>query len=92
LQVIGLYVGAATVGIFSITYTHGTFLGIDLLEDGHTLVSFSQLRNWDQCSSWEGFVVSPFKAGTQVFSFDGNPCEYFSNRKLKAMALSLTGL
>lgn len=90
--VIGLYVGVATVGIFAIWYTHGTFLGIDLLEDGHTLVSFSQLRNWDQCSSWEGFAASPFKAGTQVFSFDSNPCDYFSTGKVKAMTLSLTVL
>lgn len=89
--VIGLYVGVATVGIFAIWYTHGTFLGIDLQGDGHSLVSFSQLRNWDQCSSWEGFTVSSFKAGSQVFSFD-NPCDYFSTGKVKAMTLSLTVL
>ncbi|GLJ06725.1 hypothetical protein SUGI_0046350 [Cryptomeria japonica] len=90
--VIGLYVGVATVGIFAIWYTHGTFLGIDLLEDGHTLVTFSQLRNWDKCSSWEGFTVSPFKAGSEVFTFDSNPCDYFSTGKVKAMTLSLTVL
>lgn len=90
--VIGLYVGLATVGIFAIWYTHESFLGISLAEDGHTLVSFSQLRTWDQCSSWEGFKVSPFKAGSHVFSFDGNPCDYFSTGKVKAMTLSLSVL
>jgi len=90
--VIGLYVGLATVGIFAIWYTHESFLGISLVGDGHTLVSFSQLRTWDQCSSWEGFKVSPFKAGSQVFSFDSNPCDYFSAGKVKAMTLSLSVL
>ena len=36
--------------------------------------------------------MSPFKAGTQVFSFDSNPCDYFSTGKVKAMTLSLTVL
>ncbi|KAJ0088615.1 hypothetical protein Patl1_31966 [Pistacia atlantica] len=36
--VIGLYVGIATVGIFIIWYTHDSFLGIDLIGDGHTLL------------------------------------------------------
>ena len=36
--------------------------------------------------------MSPFKVGTQVFSFDGNPCDYFSTGKVKAMTLSLTML
>lgn len=90
--VIGLYVGLATVGIFAIWYTHESFLGISLAGDGHTLISFSQLRTWDQCSSWEGFKVSPFRAGSQVFSFDSNPCDYFSTGKVKAMTLSLSVL
>uniref|UniRef100_A0A0C9RNI8 P-type Ca(2+) transporter n=1 Tax=Wollemia nobilis TaxID=56998 RepID=A0A0C9RNI8_9CONI len=90
--VIGLYVGIATVGIFAIWYTQGTFLGIDLLEDGHTLVSFKQLTTWDECSTWEGFMVSPFKAGSQVFDFDSNPCNYFTTGKVKAMTLSLSVL
>ena len=46
--VIGLYVGLATVGIFAIWYTHESFLGINLVGDGHTLVIFSQLKTWDQ--------------------------------------------
>ncbi|KAK1562822.1 hypothetical protein Q3G72_017652 [Acer saccharum] len=90
--VIGLYVGIATVGVFIIWYTHGSFLGIDLSGDGHTLVTYSQLANWGQCSSWENFTVSPFTAGSRVFSFDNNPCDYFQGGKVKAMTLSLSVL
>ncbi|XVF68664.1 hypothetical protein PTKIN_Ptkin11bG0019700 [Pterospermum kingtungense] len=90
--VIGFYVGIATVGVFIIWYTHHTFLGIDLSGDGHSLVSYSQLANWDQCSSWEGFSVSPFTAGSQVFKFETNPCDYFQSGKIKASTLSLSVL
>eukprot|EP00252_Welwitschia_mirabilis_P019468 TRINITY_DN4521_c0_g1_i1.p1 TRINITY_DN4521_c0_g1~~TRINITY_DN4521_c0_g1_i1.p1 ORF type:complete len:1071 (-),score=207.93 TRINITY_DN4521_c0_g1_i1:373-3585(-) len=90
--VIGFYVGLATVGVFAIWYTHGSFLGINLVEDGHTLITFSQLTTWDQCSSWTGFKVSPFRAGAQIFSFDSNPCDYFTIGKVKAMTLSLSVL
>ncbi|XP_043709135.1 calcium-transporting ATPase 4, endoplasmic reticulum-type-like [Telopea speciosissima] len=90
--VIGLYVGLATVGVFIIWYTHGSFMGIDLSKDGHTLVTYSQLSNWGQCSSWEGFTVSNFTAGARVFSFDSNPCDYFQAGKVKAMTLSLSVL
>ncbi|KAB2046601.1 hypothetical protein ES319_D01G246300v1 [Gossypium barbadense] len=90
--VIGLYVGVATVGIFIIWYTHGSFLGIDLSGDGHTLVTYPQLANWAQCSSWKNFTVSPFTAGNQVFSFENNPCDYFQGGKVKAMTLSLSVL
>ncbi|XP_065635660.1 calcium-transporting ATPase 1, endoplasmic reticulum-type [Quercus suber] len=89
--VIGLYVGIATVGVFIIWYTHNSFLGIDLSRDGHTLVSYSQLANWDQCSSWEGFSVSPFTAGGLQFKFD-DPCDYFRSGKIKASTLSLSVL
>ncbi|KAH7667725.1 P-type ATPase protein [Dioscorea alata] len=90
--VIGLYVGVATVGIFIIWYTHGSFLGIDLSGDGHTLVTYSQLSNWGQCSWWDGFKVTPFTAGSRVFNFDNNPCDYFQTGKVKAMTLSLSVL
>ncbi|KAL9235226.1 hypothetical protein vseg_010006 [Gypsophila vaccaria] len=90
--VIGLYVGLATVGIFIIWYTHGSFLGIDLSQDGHSLVSYSQLANWGQCRSWENFTVSPFTAGVQTFKFDADPCDYFESGKIKAMTLSLSVL
>uniref|UniRef100_A0A2N9IX07 P-type Ca(2+) transporter n=1 Tax=Fagus sylvatica TaxID=28930 RepID=A0A2N9IX07_FAGSY len=90
-MIIGLYVGLATVGIFIIWYTKGSFLGIDLSGDGHTLVTYSQLSNWGQCSSWTNFTVSPFTAGSQVLTFD-NPCDYFLGGKVKAMTLSLSVL
>ncbi|XP_020086089.1 calcium-transporting ATPase 1, endoplasmic reticulum-type-like [Ananas comosus] len=91
-MVIGLYVGIATVGIFIIWYTHGSFMGIDLTGDGHTLVTYSQLSNWGQCSSWNNFTVTPFTAGTRHFSFDANPCDYFQSGKVKATTLSLSVL
>lgn len=81
----------ATVGVFIIWYTRGSFLGIDISGDGHTLVTYSQLSNWGQCSSWNNFTASPFTAGSQVFSFD-NPCDYFEDGKVKAMTLSLSVL
>ncbi|KAI3786997.1 hypothetical protein L1987_41138 [Smallanthus sonchifolius] len=90
--VIGLYVGLATVGVFVIWFTNDSFLGIDLSGDGHSLVTFSQLRNWDQCKSWENFTVSPFQAGDQLFTFESDPCDYFRTGKVKAMTLSLTVL
>lgn len=89
---IGLYVGIATVGVFIIWFTQASFLGIDLSKDGHSLVSYSQLSNWDQCTSWGNFSVSPFTAGSQVFNFDANPCDYFQTGKVKAMTLSLSVL
>ncbi|XP_062081932.1 calcium-transporting ATPase 4, endoplasmic reticulum-type-like [Humulus lupulus] len=90
--VIGLYVGIATVGVFIIWFTHSSFLGIDLSGDGHTLVTYSQLANWGQCRSWEGFSVSPFTAGSLKFNFDSNPCDYFQSGKIKASTLSLSVL
>lgn len=90
--VIGLYVGIATVGVFIIWYTHGSFLGINLIGDGHSLVTYSQLTNWGQCPSWGNFTVSPFTAGNQVFTFNDNPCDYFHGGKVKAMTLSLSVL
>ncbi|XP_041023086.1 calcium-transporting ATPase 1, endoplasmic reticulum-type-like [Juglans microcarpa x Juglans regia] len=89
--VIGLYVGIATVGVFIIWYTHGSFLGIDLSGDGHTLVTYSQLSNWEQCSTWNNFTASPFTAGSREITFD-SPCDYFHGGKVKAMTLSLSVL
>ncbi|KDP44163.1 hypothetical protein JCGZ_05630 [Jatropha curcas] len=90
--VIGSYVGLATVGVFIIWYTHHSFMFIDLSQDGHTLVTYSQLANWDQCGTWERFSVSPFTAGAQTFNFDDNPCDYFRSGKIKASTLSLSVL
>lgn len=89
---IGLYVGLATVGVFITWYTHNSFLGIDLSRDGHTTVTYSQLAQWGECSSWKDFKASPFTAGAQVFSFENDPCDYFKAGKVKATTLSLSVL
>lgn len=90
--VIGSYVGLATVGVFIIWYTQESFMGIDLVSDGHTLVKLSQLRNWGDCPTWSNFTATPFTvANGQLITFS-NPCEYFSTGKVKAMTLSLSVL
>ncbi|XP_008233097.1 PREDICTED: calcium-transporting ATPase, endoplasmic reticulum-type [Prunus mume] len=90
--VIGSYVGIATVGIFILWYTQASFMGINLVSDGHTLVELSQLRNWGECPSWSNFTVAPFTvSGGRTISFS-DPCDYFSVGKVKAMTLSLSVL
>ncbi len=88
---VGLYVGFATVAIFAVWYTHDSFMGIDLSADGHTIVTFDQLRNWESCSEWRGFKASPYTAGGSVVTFD-TACDYFSKGKVKASTLSLSVL
>lgn len=92
-MVIGSYVGIATVGIFILWYTQAPVLVINLVSDGHSLVEFSQLRNWGECSSWwSNFTVTPFTVGGgRVITFS-NPCDYFTIGKVKAMTLSLSVL
>lgn len=90
--VIGSYVGIATVGIFVLWYTQASFLGINLVSDGHTVIELTQLLNWRECPSWSNFNVSSFDAGGgHVIAFS-NPCDYFSVGKVKAMTLSLSVL
>jgi len=81
-MVIGMYVGFATVGVFIYWYMFAE------TGDGHTLVSWSQLSNWSECPSWEGFTVAPFLG----MDFSKNPCEYFTKGKVKASTLSLSVL
>lgn len=89
---IGSYVGIATVGVFILWYTRASFLGINLVSDGHSLVELSQLRNWGECSSWSNFTATPFRvSGGRMITFS-NPCDYFSVGKVKAMTLSLSVL
>ncbi|KAF7826216.1 calcium-transporting ATPase, endoplasmic reticulum-type [Senna tora] len=90
--VIGSYVGIATVGIFVLWYTQASFLGINLANDGHTIIEFSQLRNWGECHSWSNFTASPFTVGGDRLITFSNPCDYFSVGKVKAMTLSLSVL
>eukprot|EP00922_Rhytidocystis_sp_ex-Travisia-forbesii_P036272 GHVS01053808.1.p1 GENE.GHVS01053808.1~~GHVS01053808.1.p1 ORF type:complete len:1139 (+),score=157.77 GHVS01053808.1:23-3439(+) len=81
-MVIGVYVGLATVGIFVWWYVYG----VDP-DDGHSLVSFEQLRTWGQCHNWDGFVVN------NVYDMNtSDPCSYFTAGKIKASTLSLTVL
>uniref|UniRef100_A0A2P2JA83 P-type Ca(2+) transporter n=2 Tax=Rhizophora mucronata TaxID=61149 RepID=A0A2P2JA83_RHIMU len=89
--VIGSYVGIATVGVFILWYTQPSFLGISLVNDGHTLVELSQLRNWAKCPTWSNFIVAPYRVGGHMITFS-NPCDYFSVGKVKAMTLSLSVL
>ncbi|GLU00855.1 hypothetical protein SLE2022_181930 [Rubroshorea leprosula] len=90
--VIGSYVGIATVGVFILWYTQSSFMGINLVSDGHTLVELSQLRNWRQCSTWSNFTAAPYTvSGTRQITFS-NPCDYFTTGKVKAMTLSLSVL
>ena len=92
-MVIGIYVGVATVGAFAIWYTHTSFFGIDLSRDGHSTVTFSQLRHWTECEHWTGFAAAPWTAHGQTRSFDADPCAYFSAYgKAKASTLSLSVL
>ncbi|ESQ37777.1 hypothetical protein EUTSA_v10028380mg [Eutrema salsugineum] len=93
--VIGSYVGVATVGVFVLWYTQASFLGISLISDGHTLVSFTQLQNWSECSSWGlNFTASPYTiaGGFRTIAFENNPCDYFTSGKVKPMTLSLSVL
>lgn len=91
-MVIGLYVGAATVGAFAIWFTHTSFLGLDLGADGHSTVTFRQLTHWTECEHWSGFTASPWRAFDQVRVFD-KPCDVFSpHGKAKASTLSLSVL
>ncbi|TYI55023.1 hypothetical protein E1A91_D11G111900v1 [Gossypium mustelinum] len=90
--IIGSYVGIATVGIFILWYTRASFMGINLVSDGHTLVELSQLHNWGECSTWSNFTVAPYMVGGgQLITFS-NPCDYFTAGKVKAMTLSLSVL
>ena len=81
--IIGIYVGLATVGVFVYWYTMAN------TGDGHTLVTFDQLRNWSDCPVWEDFKVNSFRGLT----FEGEDvCEYFTRGKVVASTLSLSVL
>lgn len=93
--VVGVYVGAATVGIFAAWYTQPTFFGLDLTEDGHSPITWQQLRSFEQCPSWPAEDFSPALSfstvGGGTVSF-AQPCDYFTAGKIKACTLSLTVL
>ncbi|PHT97488.1 Calcium-transporting ATPase, endoplasmic reticulum-type [Capsicum chinense] len=66
-----------------------SFIGINLVSYGHTLVELSQLHNWGEGSAWPNFTVSPFKAGNRFITFS-DPCESFTVGKVEALTLSLS--
>jgi len=70
--VIGTYVGLATVGIFIYWYTSYTWSGYN-----QPLISFGQLADWSECSTWTGFKVANFGK----YYFSANPCSYFTTGK-----------
>jgi Ca2+-transporting ATPase len=92
-MVVGIYVGFATVAAFAAWYM------FDYDGDGHTTVTFSQLRHWGQCPAGEG-EFSGFSAtlgsGPGAEWAEGvvlrSPCELFTRGKVKASTLSLSVL
>ena len=93
--VVGLYVGAATVGVFAVWYTRTSFLGIDFGKDNHTVVTWAQLSRWSECAAWPAseFAGGSYTAGGVTYAFHGaEKCDYFTEGKLKASTLSLTVL
>lgn len=77
-MIVGLYVGIATSMIFVYYYC---FYG--WANDTHTIIPFTQLRNWTKCHDW---------TDTNFSGFENNPCDYFLSGKKKASTLSLTVL
>lgn len=82
--IIGTYVGLATIAIFIHWFLYMNE------EDGHTLITFNQLRTWSTCPDWPS-------SEKNFNNFDGvdlskNPCNLFNQGKVKASTLSLTVL
>ena len=90
-MVVGIYVGFATVAAFVTWYMCDHFLFIDLSQDHHTTVTWHQLTHWQDCESWTDFTVAEFKSGHEWVTFE-NPCDYFTEGKVKASSLSLSVL
>lgn len=82
-MVIGLYVGFATVGVFAYWY-----IWYDWAEYDHTLVTWSQLTNYQDCHSWTNFTA----VMSSVPEVAENPCTYFTEGKVVASTLSLSVL
>ena len=80
--VIGIYVGAATVGIF--VYWYLFFDG----GDAHPLITYSQLSSWSQCPGWTDFKLQNWGG----LNLEQHPCLYFTEVKVKASTLSLSVL
>ena len=79
-MVVGIYVGFACVGVFAYWYV--------FFEGEHTNISWSELTNWGQCSTWTDFKVNDFSG----LDMQSDPCKYFTEGKTKASTLSLSVL
>merc|ERR1712216_1015892 len=77
------YVGFATVAIFVYWFLYAE------TGDGHTLITFDQLRSWGECPQWTDFKPVNFMDGLDLTE---NPCLYFTQGKVKASTLSLSVL
>merc|ERR1711871_1573130 len=77
--VVGAYVGVATVGIFGVWYCLDSFLGIPITHDGHSLVTFEQLRNYADCNVngedplWKDFKPRGYWTWNGTFLGDFEP-------------------
>ena len=70
-------------------------MGINLVEDGHSVVSLGQLLNWSTCDS-ATFSANSYTAGQFTFHFDDqtpnayyadielDPCSYFGKGKVRS--------
>jgi len=92
-MIVGSYVGIATVGAFVSWYLFEDFFGIHLAGDGHSTVTWQQLRHWRTCREWSvlGAGVNESSLSTLAFSpnsfttvtgqvigpFTNDPCSYF---------------
>ena len=83
---IGIYVGAASVGIFVYWYVFYSWAS-----DGHPLVTMNQLINWVECSTWprEKFDLSASQSDAFPYLKD-NPCLYFTEGKKMPCTLTIT--
>ena len=68
-MLVGAYVGFATVGVFCAWYMYDSFLGIDLSGDGHSTVTWHQLRNWESCHTWPDFKVPLYATLSHLCGF-----------------------
>jgi len=79
--IIGTYVGLATIGIFVYWYLYFDHV------DGHSLITWSQLTHWTECSKWAEFSVNNY-SGINL----AKACDYFTYGKRKPVTLALTVL
>ncbi len=81
--IVGLYVGAATVGIYGVYFTGNEFMGINYSADNHNTISWEQLTHYKSCDQ-------------NTDMFQGIDCDMLLNERsferTKASTLSLTVL